>query len=232
MQPGLQPSQRTAAREDENSWAERLRGFGPVGILATVLIPFAITPLIGAALVLVWAHVSRTPLRDIGYVRPRSWTGAIAGGIALGVALKLIMKAIVMPLLGADPINHAYHYLVGNTAALPAAAALMILGGGFAEETVYRGFLFARFGKLFGTRTGAKLLTVVMTSLWFASMHYPDQGWAGVEQAIMTGLTFGTIAMVTGSVFTSMFAHAAFDIAAIAVIYWNLEERVARLLFP
>jgi hypothetical protein len=48
------------------------------------------------------------------------------------------MKALVMPLLGADPINHTYHYLVGNTAALP---AFMILSGGFGEETVDRGFL-------------------------------------------------------------------------------------------
>jgi len=28
-----------------------------------------------------------------------------------------------------------------------------------------------------------------------------------------------------------MFAHAAFDLTALAVIYWNLESKVAHLIF-
>ncbi len=53
------------------------------------------------------------------------------------------MKAVVMPLFGADPINRAYHFLAGNRAALPRAFYLMVVGGGFGEETVFRGFFFA-----------------------------------------------------------------------------------------
>jgi len=230
-EPWLKPLHETGPAHAGYRWATRLRGFGPAGILATVLIPFAGTPLIGALLALLWARVTHTPWREIGYVPPRSWTGAIAGGIAFGVAFKFVMKSLVMPLLGPDPVNHAYHFLVGNAAALPTTAALMIFGGGFAEETIYRGFLFARFGKLFGSRPGAKILTLLLTSLWFAAMHYPDQGLAGVEQAIMTGLTFGTIVALTGSVFFTMLAHAAFDLAAIAIIYWDLEARIAHLVF-
>ncbi len=74
---------------------------------------------------LLWAQWSGTPWRDIGYMQPKSWVLTIAVGIAFGIALKLAMKSIVMPLLGADPINHAYHYLVGNRAALPAAVYTM-----------------------------------------------------------------------------------------------------------
>ena len=55
-------------------------------------------------------------------------------------AFKLLMKALVMPLLGAPPINQAYQYLTGNRAALPGAVYLLVAGGGFGEETVYRGF--------------------------------------------------------------------------------------------
>src|SRR3981189_1587294 len=107
--------------------AAALRGFGPLGILA-ILIIFAgnlvIIPL-SAILVLVWAKVSRTPWREIGYVRPKSWTCTIAIGIIFGVAFKLVMKAIVMPPLGAPAINPAYHFLAGNTAALPWALYAM-----------------------------------------------------------------------------------------------------------
>src|SRR5205814_1896909 len=71
-------------------------------------------------LVLVWAARSGTPWRAIGFVRPRSWVGTISAGVICGVVLKLFMKSVVMPLFGADAINHPYHYLVHNRAALPA----------------------------------------------------------------------------------------------------------------
>lgn len=91
--------------------AARLRGFGPLGILAILVI------------------------------------------LALGIAFKFLMKTIVMPLLGADPVNHAYHYLAGNRAALLGAVWAMIVVAGFGEETVFRGYMFERFGKLlFRTR--------------------------------------------------------------------------------
>ena len=63
-----------------------LRGFGPLGILAILIIlagNFLVAPL-SAILVLVWVRLSRTPWREIGYVRPKSWIRSVAIGIALG----------------------------------------------------------------------------------------------------------------------------------------------------
>jgi hypothetical protein len=97
--------------------AADLRGFGPLGILAILVIVLAgIVPFVplSAILVLVWARWSRTPWREIGYVRPKSWTRDLAVGIAFGIAFKFLMKAMVMPLLGAPPITQAFHYLAGN----------------------------------------------------------------------------------------------------------------------
>ena len=104
-------------------------------------------------LVLVWAWRSGTPWHEIGYVRPKSWIMDLAVGIGFGIVFKFLMKAVVMPLLGADPINRAFHDLAGNRAALPGAVYLMIVQAGFGEETVFRGYLFERFGKLFGPGT-------------------------------------------------------------------------------
>src|SRR2546428_9865673 len=214
--------------------AARLRGFGPLGILVILAIllvgNYPVAPLSGI-LVLVWVRWSRTPWREIGYVRPKSWIQDLAVGLAFGVAFKLLMKAIVMPLFGAPPINQAYHYLTGNRAALPGAVYLMIVGGGFGEETVYRGFLFERFGTLFGSGAGAKRGIVLLTAAWFALAHYPEQGLPGVEQALITRLVFGAIFAVTGRIWIPMFAHAAFDLTALAIIYWNLEFKVAHLIF-
>ena len=217
----------------DDRFAAELRGFRPIGLLAilVILLTAAVLKPLSAILVLLWAWRSHTPWREIGYVRPKSWIVSLAVGIVFGIALKLWLKAIVMPLLGADPINRAYHYLVGNRAALPGIVFTMIVAAGFGEETVFRGYMFERLGKLFGAGVGAKVSIVLLTSVLFALAHYPDQGLAGVEQATITGLVFGTIFAVTGRIWMLMCAHAAYDLAAVAIIYWNLEADVAHLVF-
>lgn len=222
----------------DDTVAAALRGFGPVGVLAILVIVFmgnifvpgtmVIVP-VGAALALVWALWSRTPWRELGYARPRRWIGCLAAGVALGIALKLLMKAIVMPLLGADPINQAFHYLVGNTAMLPVAAWAMFAAG-FGEETVFRGYMFERLHKLLGSSAGATASIVVITSAWFGASHYSLQGLAGVQQATMVGLVFGTIYALTRNLWMLMVAHTAFDLTALAIIYWDLEADVASFI--
>ena len=132
-----------------------------MGILAALVIAAGqiVAPL-SAVLVLVWTRLSRTPWREIGYVRPKSWIASLIVGITFGILFKFFMKAIVMPLLGANPINQAYHYLVGNRAALPAAVWTMIVVAGFGEETVFRGYMFERIGRLLGRSLTAQIVTV------------------------------------------------------------------------
>jgi len=233
-EPTLKSTSETrAALASDDRLAASLRRFGPLGIVAILVIlagNVLFAPL-SAILVLVWAWLSHTPWREIGYVRPRSWVGTVAVGIVFGSVFKFLMKAIVMPLLGADPINQAYHYLAGNRAALPGAIYAMIVVAGFGEETLFRGYMFERLGKLFGSRVWARTLIVLLTSTWFGLAHYPVQGLAGVEQAAIVGLVYGTIFAITGRIFVLMVAHAAFDLTALAMIYWNLESRVAHLVF-
>jgi uncharacterized protein len=214
-------------------FAAGLRGFGPLGILSILLIlagNLVLAPL-SAVLVLLWARRSRTPWREIGYVKPRSWTLGLAIGLAFGIALKLLMKAIVMPLLGADPINQAYHYLAGNRAAIAGTLFAMIVSAGFGEETLFRGYMFERLGKLLGSGASTKASIVLVTSLLFGLAHYSVQGLAGAEQATIVGVVFGTIFAITGRIWMLMCAHAAFDLTAYAIIYWDLELRVAHFVF-
>jgi membrane protease YdiL (CAAX protease family) len=91
--------------------------------------------------------------------------------------------------------------------------------------------MFERLGKLFGSAVWAKIFIVLLTSVLFSAAHYASQGLPGVEQAIVTGLVFGTIFAATGRIFMLMIAHAAFDVTALAVIYWDFESEVAHLFF-
>jgi membrane protease YdiL (CAAX protease family) len=221
------------AQPSDDPIAVGLRGFGPLGIFAilVILAGNAVFIPLSAVLVLLWAWRSRTPWRDIGYVRSENWARTVTAGIVLGVALKLLMKAIVMPLLGAEPVNQAFRYLSGNTAALPGVLYAVIVGAGFGEETVFRGWPFERLGKLFGSSVWAKASIVLITSAWFGLDHYSLQGLPGVQQATIFGLVFGAIFAVTGRIWMLMVAHAAFNLTAVAMIYWNLETAVARLVF-
>jgi membrane protease YdiL (CAAX protease family) len=170
----------------DNKFAARLRGFGPIGILAILIIlggNLIIEPL-GAILVLIWAKISRTPWRGIGYVRPRSWKKTFVIGVVFGVAFKFAMKAFVMPLLGAPPINQSFQFVTGNPALIPFMLYLIIFGAGFGEETLFRGWMFERLSKLFGQSAAAKGAIILITSILFAAAHYPGQGTPGVEQAL------------------------------------------------
>jgi len=185
---------------------------------------------VGALLVLIWARLSHTPLRAIGYGTSKNWAVTIVSGIVFGVTFKVLMKTIVMPLLGADPINHAYHFLAGNKWMLPTAVVAMLVAG-FGEETVFRGFMFERLGKLLADSRGSKIFIVVFTSLLFGLSHYFSQGWSGVEQATIVGLVFGTIFAATKNIWIIMIAHAFFDLTALAMIYNNVESQIAHWIF-
>jgi len=209
---------------------EPLRGFGPAGLLATLLIlaAGAVTTPVGALAVFAWVTLSGTPWRAIGFVRPSSWPRTIALGIAIGVTFKLVMQTLVMPLLGAPPYNATYHFLVGNPRALVGLIFASLLAG-FAEETFYRGWMFERLGRLLGRGVPARAVTVVVTSLLFALAHFPDQRLPGSEQALFTGTVFGLMFMGTGALPLIMIAHAAFDLAATAIIFLGWETRLAHL---
>jgi membrane protease YdiL (CAAX protease family) len=215
----------------QDRFAADLRAFGPLGILAILLVLFSPNALLGAVLVLAWTWYTGTPWHELGFVRPKNWISSVAIGIPFGVAFKVLMKALVMPLFGADPINQAYHYLAGNTASTVGMAVYLIIGAGFGEETIYRGFIFQRLGKLLGASIAARISIVLLSATWFALAHYLVQGLAGVEQAVVTGLVFGTIFAITGRIWMVMITHAAFDLAALAIIYWDLELRMAHLIF-
>jgi membrane protease YdiL (CAAX protease family) len=217
-----------------DAFARALRGFGPIGIAAVILIvPFSglLGPL-RAAVPLLWAWRSRTPLRDFGLVRPPNWPLTIVFGVVAGIVLKLVMKSVVMPLLGAPPVNAAFQALQGNTAMLPGILVAVTLGAGFGEELTYRGFLFERMRRLLGDSGRTRAISVGVTSLLFALVHLPEQGLPGGEQALIMGLVMGTLYARARQLWFPVIVHSTFDVAAVFIIYFGLETRLAHVFFP
>lgn len=202
---------------------------GPVGIAASLIVIGAnlvIAP-VGAILALVWAWLAKLPLSEIGLRRPRSWTITIISGLAGGILFKLLMKALVMPLLGAPAVNAHFHFIAGDRTQMISMILASIIVAGFGEEIVYRGFLFERLWRAFGRSTAATGAILIVTALFFGSIHIPEQGFPGAEQAFITGLTFGAIYVATRSLWLPIVMHAAFDITAVLLIYFQVEGAVA-----
>ncbi len=210
--------------------AAQLRGFGIAGTIVFLAITASVTvftPLAGA-LVLVWAWLSRTPWRQIGLVRPESWLRGLLIGVALGLAFKFAMKAVVLPLLGAPAVGSALGDLAANPRRALFLIGYMIVGAGFCEELVFRGYLFERLGKLWGDGAGARLMILLATTLFFAGLHYP-QGVPGIVNAALGGLLSGTVYLLARKrLFTVIVLHASFDLSALALNYFHLEEALSR----
>jgi len=214
-------------------FAHELRGFGPVGVLAILVILVAglLGGWAGAAVILLWAYRSGTPWRELGLARPKSWTWTVIPGILLGAALKLLNKSVLLPLFGASPTNQAYHFLVGNPAAVAQLVPYILVSAAVGEEILYRGYPFERLGKLLGGGASAKIVAIVVTAVLFGLAHLSGQGRDGAIQGAIVGVLFGAAYAASGNLWLLMFTHASFDLTAVAIIYFDVETRVAHLFF-
>jgi membrane protease YdiL (CAAX protease family) len=206
MEPTPHGSSGEAVAEARRRWPWPLDALSFVVIVAGSMLG----AIVGAVLVLAWAALS---------------------GVVAGVVFKLAMKSVVMPLLGAPPVNQAYRDLTGNAAALPSMVLAVVIGAGFGEEVLFRGYLFERFGRWFGRSIGSSIAAVIVTTALFAAAHYSGQGRPGVEQALVTGLVFASVYARTRALPFVMIVHAAFDLAAVWLIYNGWETTVAHWFF-
>ena len=193
-----------------------------LGVLITLAILLA-GNILGAVLVSVWAYWSRTPLKEIGVVHERHWLLVAIFAALAGTVLKVAVKA-VLPVLGLEPVSPAYRYLTGNVAAVWQLMPSILIGAGIGEELIWRGFLFSRLRTWFKPARYADVGIVAVSSVLFALAHYADQGTAGVVQAFITGVCFGPVYMWRRSLLAPILMHTAFDLTAVALIYFNVMQ--------
>ncbi|MBL8780091.1 MAG: CPBP family intramembrane metalloprotease [Alphaproteobacteria bacterium] len=214
--------------------AASLRAMGPLGATVAFLIVASVllAPPIAAVFVFIWIWLSRTPFSEIGLARPGSWLGVLVLGVAAGVGAKLLMKAVVMPYFGAPPTNAMLAPLEGDMQAALIASAEMIVLAGFAEEVVFRGFLFNRLQTAFGTGWFARGLMILGVALFFGGLHYFGQGYFGALNATIMGFLFCVIYFLNKQrLWFLIVMHAAFDVCAVWLTALGIEEQVARSVF-
>ena len=109
---------------------------------------------------------------------------------------------------------------------------LVIVGAGFGEETLFRGYLFERLRKLLRPERAWPPRQSCCSRPRFSVLStIPSKDSPASSKPLSSGSCSGRSYAWNGQLFLLMIAHAAFDLTAVAIIYWDLEHHVAQLVF-
>ena len=149
---------------------------------------------------------------DLGLVRTSpvtlvAWTGAMTLGAFTIVAAFRMYGVRESPLV---------EWLLPKRTHERIVFVLLSISAGAGEELAFRGFLVPALERA----TGSSLVAVVVSSAAFGMMHSYQQA-SGALRASALGALLALPVLVTGSIYPSMLAHAAYDIiAGLALADW------------
>ena len=189
------------------------------------LIPLTKT---GPLLAVAWLSLRLRGLRwrGVGFVRPASWSRAIAVGTAAGVAMELLALFVTEPLFarlaGADPGLEEFRPLVGHLG----LTLLLILASwviaAFGEEAFYRGYLMHRVAALAGGSRASWVIALVIGTAMVGWAHAVGQGLTGALQEGFAGLLLGLLFLASGRTLTiPIIAHGVANTLAFVLIYFG-----------
>jgi NhaP-type Na+/H+ or K+/H+ antiporter len=87
--------------------------------------------------------------------------------------------------------------------------ALAYVAISIAEEILWRGWAFDRLAA-----RGA-VTALIVTTAGFAAAHAVHQGFGGVRQHALTGLAFGLVLLIAGSLVAAIAAHVTYNLAVL-----------------
>ena len=164
-----------------------------------------------------WLRLRGDSVATIGLKKPRGWLLSIVGGAV--VAAVLFIAVYLLERAGFRRDMSAFGAFKGNLQFTLYQLAGIIIGAGFGEEFLFRGFLFQRLAMLFGGTNVAWGIACLIQALLFGLSH--------AYQNPLGMLLTGSIGLVMGVVFLSMgrnlwvpiIAHTLYDTARVVAFY-------------
>ncbi len=165
----------------------------------------------------IYIRVAGLPRGKLGFhaFRPQSLVGMLLLLLTSGTVaqwLNLFSQLFVK--------NEAADRVSKITQVLPMWAGILLIGflPGIVEELIYRGILYSMF------RNRSMVAGVAVSALCFGLMH---MNLNQIAYAVFMGVLFALVVEATGSLFSSMLMHAAFNIFNVVLLYRSAELATA-----
>jgi membrane protease YdiL (CAAX protease family) len=166
---------------------------------------------------LIWLRRER--LADIGLKRPQSWPRAFLVGIV--VAVVAFVAIYFSEKAGYHRDLSRFRALQGNLGLTLVVVVYVIIGAGFYEEFMYRGFLMQGLAMFFGGSRAAWSIACAIQGVLFGLSH----AYQNPLGMLITG-TFGTLLGVLvivwpRNLWPAIVTHALFDASRSVLIYFQ-----------
>ena len=158
-------------------------------------------------------------LASIGLKAPRSWTRVFMVGLL--VAATLFAAVFVSEKLGYRRNLTAFNGLQGNLELTLYQVCYVLIGAGFYEEFMFRGFLFQGLAMFLGGTRAAWIAACVIQAVLF--------GWAHAYQNPLGIAITGTIGLIMGVLFLAggrnlwpvIIGHGLYDASRTILFYFQ-----------
>lgn len=169
------------------------------------------------ACALIWFRRER--LADIGLKSPQSWLRTI--GIGIGLAAIFFGAIYLSEKAGFHRDLSRFSALQGNPRLTAIAVFYVLIGAGFYEEFMFRGFLMQSLAMFFGGSRTAWWVALVIQALLFGAAH-AYQNPLGMLITGTLGFLLGLLVMLTGrNLWVAIIAHGLFDASRSILFYFN-----------
>ncbi|HWY40154.1 MAG TPA: type II CAAX endopeptidase family protein [Chthoniobacterales bacterium] len=169
------------------------------------------------ACALIWFRPER--LADIGLKRPRSWLRAIG----IGVVLAAIFFAAIYfsEKAGFHRELSRFSALQGNLHLTLITLFYVLIGAGFYEEFMFRGFLMQSLAMFFGGSRAAWWVALIIQALLFGASH-AYQNPLGMLITGTLGFLLGLLVILSGrNLWAAIIAHGLFDASRSILFYFQ-----------
>ena len=158
-------------------------------------------------------------LADIGLKRPASWTRTFMIGIAFAtivfIAMYLSEKA------GFRRDLSKFKDVQGNLQLMLFGVFYALIGAGFYEEFMFRGFLMQGVAMLFGASRGAWIAACIIQGALFGVAH-AYQNPLGIAITGTLGVLMGLIVLASGrNLWLVIIGHGLYDASRFVLFYFQ-----------
>lgn len=158
-------------------------------------------------------------LADIGLKQPRSWPRTILIGIVIAA---VVFSAIYLSeRAGFHRDLSRFAELHGNLQLTLITAFYVLIGAGFYEEFMFRGFLMQAFAMFFGGSRAAWVVALVVQAALFGAAH-AYQNPLGMLITGTLGALLGAVVLLSGkNLWIAVIAHGLFDASRTVLFYFT-----------